>query len=63
MTWPGAGRTLHEGAPEPQAVIRRLASHLTGMPEAGRPASVKLVRVSQAGEREEREEELARLLA
>ncbi len=57
------GRTLHEGGPEPQAVIRRLAAHLAGMPEAGRPASVKLVRVTQGGEREEREEELARLLA
>ena len=66
-TWVGDvawdGWTVHEGAPEPQAVIRRLASHLAGVPEAGRPASVKLVRVSQSGEREEREEDFASLLA
>ena len=57
------GWTLREGGPEPEAVTRRLASHLAGVPEAGRPARIKLVRVSRNGEREEREEELVRLLA
>ena len=56
------GRTLNEGAPEAQLVIRRLAGHLVAMPDAGRPEMVKLIRVSQAGEREEREQDLASLL-
>ena len=56
------GRTLNEGAAEAQSVIRRLAVHLVAMPEAGRPDTVKLMRVSQAGEREEREQDLASLL-
>jgi hypothetical protein len=60
VTW--GGRTLNEGAPEAQVVMRRLAAHLVAMPEAGRPDTVKLIRVSQAGEREEREQELASLL-
>ncbi len=56
------GRTLNEGAPEAQLVMRRLAAHLVAMPEVGRPETVKLIRVSQAGEREEREQDLASLL-
>ena len=56
------GRTLDEGAPEAQSVIRRLAAHLAAMPEAGRPDTVKLIRVSRAGEREEREQDLTSLL-
>jgi hypothetical protein len=65
-TWVGnvawGGRTLSEGAPEAQSVIRRLAAHLVATPEAGRPDTVKLIRVSQTGEREEREQDVAGLL-
>src|SRR5215208_6975705 len=56
------GRTLTEGAPEAQLVVRRLAGHLVAMPDAGRPNTVKLIRVPQAGEREEREQDLDSLL-
>ena len=56
------GRTLSEGAPEADAVVRRLAAHLVAAPEAGRPDTVKLIRASRAGEREEREQDVAGLL-
>jgi hypothetical protein len=56
------GRTLDEGAPEADSVVRRLAAHLVATPEAGRPATVKLIRASRAGEREEREQDVASLL-
>jgi hypothetical protein len=65
-TWIGnaawGGRTLTDAAPDPQLVLRRLAAHLTAMPEAGRPESVKLTRVPQSGQREERELDLGSLL-
>ena len=57
-----AGRTLTEGATDPDLVIRRLGAHLAGMPEADRPTTVKLTRVPKAGQREEREADLASLL-
>lgn len=56
------GRTLTEGATDPDLVVRRLAAHLTAMTEAGRPDTVKLTRVPQSGQREERETDLASLL-
>jgi hypothetical protein len=56
------GRTLTDGATDPDLVIRRLAAHLAAMPEAGRPATVKLTRVPRDGQREEREADLASLL-
>ena len=56
------GRTLSEGATDPDLVVRRLAARLAAMPGAGRPDTVKLTRVSQAGQREEREADLASLL-
>jgi hypothetical protein len=57
------GRTLTDGATEPQPILRRLAARLAAMPEAGRPEIVKLTRVPQAGDREEREMSLESLLA
>jgi hypothetical protein len=57
-----AGRTLTEGATDPDVVICRLAAHLAAMPEADRPTTVKLTRVPKAGQREEREADLASLL-
>ena len=60
MAW--GGQTLQEGGSESEAVIRRLATHLDAMPGAGRPDTVKLIQVSRAGQREEREQDLAALL-
>ena len=59
-TW--GGRTLTDGATDPDLLIRRLAAHLAAMPEAGRPATIKLTRVPRDGQREEREADLAGLL-
>ena len=65
-TW--GGRTLSDAAPDPEIVIRRLATSVTaifawaGVPEAGRPERIKLTRVPRGGPREEREEDLATLL-
>jgi hypothetical protein len=56
------GRTLTDGATDPDLLIRRLAAHLAAMPEAGRPATIKLTRVPRDGQREEREVDLAGLL-
>jgi len=60
-TW--AGRTLTDGATEPLPILRRLAARLAAMPGAGRPNLVKMTRVTQAGEREERDMNLDELLA
>jgi hypothetical protein len=60
-TW--GGRTLTDGATDSESVLRRLAARLAAMPGAGRPDVVKLTRIPQAGQREERETELAALLA
>jgi hypothetical protein len=57
------GRTLTDGATEPEALLRRLATRLAAAPDAGRPEVVKLTRVPQGGEREERETNLDSLLA
>jgi hypothetical protein len=65
-TW--GGRTLSDAAPDPEVLIRRLATSLTaifawaGVPEAGRPERIKVTRVPQDGPREEYEEELTTLL-
>lgn len=59
-TW--GGRTLSDGAPDPEVLIRRLATSLAAIPQAGRPERVKLARVPQGGPREEREEEFTTLL-
>ncbi len=56
------GRTLTDGAQDAQLVLRRLVSRLAAMPEAGQPDTVKLIRVSQSGPREEGEHELGSLL-
>lgn len=56
------GRTLSDGAQDPEILIRRLATHVAAMPEAGRPERVKLTRVARGGPREEHEEDLATLL-
>ena len=65
-TW--GGRTLSDGAPDPEVLIRRLATSLAaifawaGVPEVGRPERIKVTRVPQGGPREEHEEELTTLL-
>lgn len=56
------GRTLSDGAPDPQVLIRRLATHVAGMPGAGRPERVTVTRVARGGLREEHEEDLGVLL-
>jgi hypothetical protein len=56
------GRTLSDAAPDPEVLIRRLATHLAAIPDAGRPERVKLTRVPQGGPREEREEDFSTLL-
>jgi hypothetical protein len=56
------GRTLTDGATEPDLVIRRLATRLAGMSPVGGPPTIKLTRVPREGEREERETDLASLL-
>jgi hypothetical protein len=56
------GRTLTDGATEPDLVIRRLATRLAVMSPAGGPPTVKLTRVPREGEREDREADLASLL-
>jgi hypothetical protein len=60
-TW--AGRTLTDGATEPQPLMRRLAARLAAIPEAGRPQVVKMTRIPQGGEREERDTNIEELLA
>jgi hypothetical protein len=59
-TW--GGRTLSDAAPDPEALIRRLATSVAAIPEADRPERVKLTRVPWQGAREEHEDELATLL-
>jgi len=59
-TW--GGRTLSDGAPDPEVLIRRLATSLAAIPEAGRPERIKLTRVPQDGPREEHEEDFTTLL-
>jgi hypothetical protein len=56
------GRTLSDGAPDPEVLIRRLATSLAAIPEADRPERVKLTRVPWQGAREEHEEDFAALL-
>ena len=56
------GRTLTDGGADDQLVIRRLATRLAAMTETGQPQAVKLTRVPQGGQREERETDLASLL-
>jgi hypothetical protein len=56
------GRTLSDGAPDPEVLMRRLATSLAAIPDAGRPERIKLTRVPQSGPREEREEDFATLL-
>jgi hypothetical protein len=57
-----AGRTLTDGAPDGDLVIRRLAARLAALPDGGRPEGVKLTRIPQSGQREDRECDLASLL-
>ena len=59
-TW--GGRTLSDAAPNPDVVIRRLATSLAAMPEADRPERVRMTRVVRGGLREEHEEDLATVL-
>ena len=59
-TW--GGRTLSDGAPDPEILMRRLAASLVAIPDAGRPERIKLTRVPQHGPREEHEEDFAALL-
>jgi hypothetical protein len=59
-TW--GGRTLSDGAPDPEVLMRRLATSLAVIPEAGRPERIKLTRVPQGGPREEHEEDFTALL-
>jgi len=59
-TW--GGRTLSDGAPDPEVLIRRLATSLAAIPEAGRPERIKLTRVPQGGPREEHEEDFTTVL-
>ena len=56
------GRTLTDGGTDEPLVIRRLATRLAAMAETGQPQAVRLTRVPQGGEREERESDLASLL-
>ena len=56
------GRTLSDGAPDPEILIRRLATSLAAIPDAGRPERIKLTRVPQDGPREEHEADFTTLL-
>jgi hypothetical protein len=56
------GRTLSDGAPDSEVLIRRLATRLAAIPEVGQPERIKLTRVPQDGPREEHDQELASLL-
>ena len=56
------GRTITDGATDADLVLRRLAARLVAMPEAGRPESVKLIRIPQGGQREEHEHSVDSLL-
>jgi hypothetical protein len=56
------GRTLSDAAPDPEILIRRLATSVAAIPEAGRPERITLTRVPQDGPREEREEDFTALL-
>ena len=56
------GRTLTDGGTDEQLVLRRLATRLAAMAETGQPQAVRLTRVPQGGQREERESDLASLL-
>jgi hypothetical protein len=59
-TW--GGRTLSDGAPDPEILIHQLATSLAAIPEAGRPERITLTRVPQDGPREEHEEDFTTLL-
>jgi hypothetical protein len=56
------GRTLSDGAPDPDVVARRLAARLVALPGSGRLDYVTLIRVWKDGRREEREADLTSLL-
>jgi hypothetical protein len=56
-------RTLTDGGMEAETVVRHLAGYLADMPDAERPQTVKLTSIPQAGERDERESDLASLLS
>ena len=53
LAW--SGRTLQDGGTEAELVVRRFAARLAALPGGDRPERMKLIRVSQSGEREERE--------
>ena len=56
------GRTRTDGAPDPEVLIRRLATSLAAIPDTDRPKRIKLTLVPQGGLREEREEDFTTLL-
>ena len=56
------GRTLTEGGMDAATVVRHLAGYLADMPDAERPQMAKLTTIPRAGERDERESDLAGLL-
>ncbi len=49
------GRTITDGGPDEQTVLRRLSARLGSMPGVGQPDVVKLSRIQQGGQREDRE--------
>jgi len=56
------GRTLSDSGPDPEVLIRRLATSVAAIPDAGQPERIKLTRVPQDGPREEHDQEFAPLL-
>jgi len=59
-TW--GGRTLTDGAPDPEVLMRRLATSLAAIPDTDQPERIKLNRVPHGGPPEEREESFTALL-
>ncbi len=64
-TWVGnaafAGRTITDGGADEPSVLRRLHARLSAM-QGGSPDVVKLSRIEQGGQREDKDVELASLV-
>jgi hypothetical protein len=65
-TWVGnaafAGRTITDGGADEPAVLRRLHARLSAMP-GGAPDVVKLSRIQQGGQREDKDVALGSLVS
>ncbi len=56
------GRTITDGGPDEQTVLKRLSARLGAMPDVGQPDVIKLSRIVQGGQREDKDVEFGSLV-